>query len=259
MQQGLKQRGLKFAGAAGIGFLALTTFAVGRSAGDRGIFPIRLWRAAGRTSRRRRRRFARRHGAVAQPRRPGPRRPPVAVRRFDLHALPQLYGDRDPDHRAGKIRQQAECFCHSEHRLQQSDRRRFLLGLRDLRQRRHEYQLAGHDQYDGGLHWPSACGWRNRVCTAAARPASTSCRRSSRSVMRAGSAHFPSASRRWSLFSDSRSRGLGAFAVASPQTLRISPTRDMTMSYGGGVRGGVEWSVVPNFRIGVVRPERRCG
>ena len=38
MQQGLKQRGLKFAGAAGIGFLALTTFAVGDAQATEGYF-----------------------------------------------------------------------------------------------------------------------------------------------------------------------------------------------------------------------------
>jgi len=38
MQQGLKQRGLRFAGAAGIGFLALTTFAVGDAQATEGYF-----------------------------------------------------------------------------------------------------------------------------------------------------------------------------------------------------------------------------
>jgi long-chain fatty acid transport protein len=38
MQQGLKQRGRKFAGVAGIGFLALTTFAVGQAQATEGYF-----------------------------------------------------------------------------------------------------------------------------------------------------------------------------------------------------------------------------
>jgi long-chain fatty acid transport protein len=47
-----------------------------------------------------------------------------------------------------------------------------------------------------------------------------------------------------------KAQGLSAFASASSDPADLT-TNGYNYSYGGGVRAGVEWAVVPNFRIGV--------
>jgi len=45
-------------------------------------------------------------------------------------------------------------------------------------------------------------------------------------------------------------QGLSAFAGASSNPANLT-NKGYSYAYGGGVRGGVEWSVAPNFRVGV--------